>query len=129
MMGYLRCFLSLRASISGILSRRFNTETNQYQLQCFGFAAILVYQIPRCTDWAIIVQFGFSKMAVCWLLPFNLLGGDECMGRPPPQTLGGPSPLSPQVSASGYRGRTIGTSCPASCTLISTVPNILRLRL
>src|SRR6218665_1362751 len=74
MMGYLRCFLSLRASISGILSRRFNPETNQYQLQCFGFAAILVYQIPRCTDWAMIVQFGFSKMTVCWLLPFNLLG-------------------------------------------------------
>ena len=23
---------------------------------------------------AIVVQFGFSKMAVCWLLPFNLLG-------------------------------------------------------
>ena len=63
-----------RASISGILSRRFNPETNQYQLQCFGFAAILVYPTPRFTDWAILVQFGFSKMAACWLLPFNLLG-------------------------------------------------------
>ena len=58
---YLRCFLQLRASISDILSRRFNPKTNQYQLQCFGFAAILVYPTPRCTGWAIIVQFGFSK--------------------------------------------------------------------
>src|SRR6218665_3765480 len=47
-------------------SRRFNLETNHYQLQCFGFAAILVYPTPRCTDWAIIVQFGFSKMAAKW---------------------------------------------------------------
>src|SRR6218665_1099889 len=78
MKGYLRCFLSLRAYISGILSRRFNLETNQYQLQCFEFAAILVYPTPRCTDWAIIIQFGFSKMAACWLLPFNLLSSFRC---------------------------------------------------
>src|SRR6218665_155285 len=60
-----------------ILSRRFNSETNQYELQCFGFAAILVYPTPHCTDGVIIVQFGFSKMAACWLLPFNLLGSDN----------------------------------------------------
>src|SRR6218665_1922316 len=48
---------------------RFDPEMNQYQLQCFGFAAILVTQ-P-------LVQFGFSKMAACWLLPFNLLGNNQ----------------------------------------------------
>src|SRR6218665_3743544 len=29
------------------------------------------------------------------------IGGGQCMGRPPPQILRGPSPQSPQVSAPG----------------------------
>src|SRR6218665_2909102 len=41
-----------------------------------------------------LFYFSYFRAHLTTLL-LKILGGDECMGRPPPQTLGGPSPQSP----------------------------------
>ena len=74
MKGYLRCFLLLRASISGFFHVDSTPKRSNINYNVSG--------LPPSWYTKSLVQFGFSKMAACWLLPFNLLGRSRSSPRP-----------------------------------------------